>query len=1049
MEKKFALFPVLLLATFIEAQPPVIINKSFENIPKGKILPKPAKPNVWTFENNFELIGWVKTGTAFNNQPVSGNSVTADRVRGEMHYYNGGIGGDYWMKLPYPIGIKGNDWIGTYENGAGDAPQGTITSPAFLLEKRYIHFLMGGGTDHSLYVSIEVAKEFYSSIMGFEPPTEIISSDGYASIRKIFNAENHEILKRQVIDLKQIALNLNFKKAIDENTMKDMQINARIVIADGSSGGWGHINVDDITFSDTQPETILAGSNRYDSDMPVWGFADTHAHWVNNVGSRGFMHGNIGGNWRNSNVKTDIPPCDESSHNAPKLTSALIMSMVENAALKRAGERLGGEAGNITCGTLTILSNLPLITQYGAIAASGYWAGSMNAVINGVIGQAIYNPINHLCAYPLLKSTFKHYGNNTPDDPNYPETKWFIDFPRWNTLFHQQMHITWVRRSFEGGQRLMVVPASPAKSWEFNMTADGITTPPKRIIEDQVNALKQLVSLNEDWLAIAYTPKQAREIILNNKMAIVIAVEQAEIGNFGFANADDEINWLYNLGVRHYFPIHNIDNAIGGAAVFNNTINAYNDLVNRERLNTSLVEFKVKEGQDGTADFTEFKFSQTFMQQKMKNIPLQGFGDIPFFEFRELPTYNLHHAHKNLEGLTPFGNTYVTKLMKKGVIIDLDHMSDLAQQQTTDLFLANNYPLLSGHTNFRDLRRLRSETSKEEGNIRTEFTISGSKADLIGRNGGFFGIMSQQDDIKDAVGCPIPNNAPGSSTTFAQAYWYAYQKTGGVLGIGFGSDFNGFAPQAAPRFGVDAAAMIEGDTKRNMQLGSRSEDNQRRVYAFAQKKGVKYDKPINTYHYHRFQLPSFLTQEERDIWEALAIAKSGVDPERAWQPGGGASTQRTFIQQQKIKNLAHGFKTAATNLNWLNCPDYGILTGDCPAERKAAFMALSAQGEYALPANMKEDPRVMELYKIIKEIVKLWNEFENGPNLPLRRSYAYNGGRDFDFNLDGLAHYGLFPDLIQDLKNNGFTDQHLNPLFMGPEQYIKVWEKAQVNNLTR
>jgi microsomal dipeptidase-like Zn-dependent dipeptidase len=1015
------------------AQPPII-----KTIPQEKLAYKDPITINWNFESN--LSAWTKTGNAFDNQPVAGHTVTTARVKPDMNYYANGIGGDYWQDIPYPIGFKDNQWIGTYEWNNFDAPQGTLTSKEFVLDKRYIHFLMGGGMGANIYVALEVKKEDYTKIMAFDAPPNIVTADGFAPIRKITNSENSEVMKRQVFDLRSIALNTTFKN--HSTNIKDQNITARIVIADLSSGGWGHINVDDFQFVDVLPDFIVIGQNRYDKDMPVWGYADTHAHWVNHVGSRGFMHGSTGGNWRNSNVKQDIPPCDESAHNAPKLTPALIIGMVENAALKRAGERIGGDAGNLVCGTLTALSNLPFILNYGVAMGSGFAARGMNGLIDGILNQAVSNPVNHACAYPLLKDAFKHYGNNTPNDPKYPEAKWFIDFPRWNTLFHQQMHISWVRRSYEGGQRLMVVPASPAKSWEFNMTADGNTTPVKKIIEDQIIFLKQLVAMNNDWLDIAYTPKQAREIILNNKMAIVIGVEQAEIGDFGFASAEEEINWLHSLGVRHYFPIHNIDNKLGGAAVFNSTLNAYNDLVNRKRLGLSLVEFKVREGNDGTKDFTEFKFSESFMQQKMKNIPLLGFGDMPFFEFRNLPTYNQHHAHKNLVGLTEFGNNYIKKLMQKGVVIDLDHMSDLAQQETTDLFLANNYSLLSGHTNFRDLRRLKSETSKEEGNIRTEFTISDSKATLIGSKAGYFGIMSQQDDIRDADGCPIPNNAPGSSSSFAQAYWYAYQKTGGFIGIGFGSDFNGFAPQTAPRFGVDAAAMIEGDEKRNRKLGNRNEENQRRAYAFAQLKGVKYDKPISTYHYHRFQLPSFLTQEERDIWEALAIAKSGVDPEQAWQPGGGISVQRTFIQQQKIKNLAHGFRNAATNLNWLTCPDY-ILKGDCPAERKAAFMAVSPQGEYALSADMKEDARVMQLYNIIKPIVTLWNQFENGPNQPLRRSYAYNGGRDFDFNLDGLAHYGMFPDLIQDLKNNGFTTQHLNPLFMGPEQYIKLWEQAE------
>ena len=61
--------------------------------------------------------------------------------------------------------------------------------------------------------------------------------------------------------------------------------------------------------------------------------------------------------------------------------------------------------------------------------------------------------------------------------------------------------------------------------------------------------------------------------------------------------------------------------------------------------------------------------------------------------------------------------------------------------------------------------------------------------------------------------------------------------------------------------------------------------------------------------------------------------------------------------------------------------------------------------------------------------------------MPLQRSYA--GQRDFDINIDGVAHYGMLPDFIQDMKNVGLTDEDLSPLFRSAKQYIRVWEKCE------
>jgi microsomal dipeptidase-like Zn-dependent dipeptidase len=59
---------------------------------------------------------------------------------------------------------------------------------------------------------------------------------------------------------------------------------------------------------------------------------------------------------------------------------------------------------------------------------------------------------------------------------------------------------------------------------------------------------------------------------------------------------------------------------------------------------------------------------------------------------------------------------------------------------------------------------------------------------------------------------------------------------------------------------------------------------------------------------------------------------------------------------------------------------------------------------------------------------------------PMGQSVA--GNRTFDFNLEGLAHYGLLPDFIQDLQNIGLTTQDLEPLFRSAEGYIQMWERA-------
>jgi microsomal dipeptidase-like Zn-dependent dipeptidase len=1038
-------------------------NNTSNSLSNATTLVQSIKDANLDFENSF--LNWSVTGTAFNNQPMNGHALTTDKVLKHMNYNAGGIGGDYWKGMSYPIGFKGANWISSAQNT--DAAIGAMTSLSIRATGKFLCFLLSGGSDlNKLYVELQVKKSDWE--MAWGGPHKVLwgeTEDGFVIVNRVTPAVNGEDLFRYYFDLAAALNQQHLQKII------------RIKIVDTKTTDGGHINVDDFIFKESLDGFITLTKNGStllaDIDKPVWGFADIHAHWMNHVGLNGFLHGTPGGKLETSDVTKDIPPCDGFNHHLPTITPGLFLAIVENKAFNRWSERLA-DPGNATCISSTLASGIlfpvsglttaatvgvsALLGTIGQLASKAQArTGALDGTITGAVWGFSANPAFQACGYQFTKDVFaKHYGNNYPADQ--PLVSNYVDFPAWNSFAHQTMHISWVRRSYDGGQRLMVVPVGVAKSWEFNITTDGAMKPPFQHIQNAIKALEELVRLNNSWLQIAYTATEARKIILENKMAIIIGLEQAEIGNY-YPNTQEEITALYNLGIRHYFPVHNINNKIGGAAIFNSALNSYNDLVNRISADDFITAFKVKEGKTNDETSVSVKLDRNFMRQNMRLIPIAGFGTIPFFYMNDIPaTYNYeaYTAHKNAESLSRKGEQYLKALLKKGVIIDIDHMSDATQNEAVNMMQRYHYPFVSGHTNFRDLRYDIQETAGDnQPRLKTEFTIFNSRATDIINSGGMFGLMNQTNNINPAPGCKIDNNSAGGTSSFIQAYWYALQKGGENHGIAFGSDFNGFAPQVAPRFGTEAIYFLEGDSKLNIKIGNNDYETQRRVFAFNQKKGVKYDKPVSNHHYHRFQPTPFLTQEERDIWEAIAISKSNTWPADAWQPGGGISVERTGVQQDKIKNIAEGLRWGYQRApegdygQFLECPDYVVRDenlNNCMPERKAAYMAV--RGLNSLPTHMKT-PRTIELHKVIERIYNLWLEFENGPNEPLRRSYAYKSVRDFDFNLDGQAHYGMYPDLIQDMKNLGLSPSQLKPLFLAAEQYIKMWEKAEAakNNI--
>ena len=139
--------------------------------------------------------GWTITGTAFGKGPSHGTEPGQQPVSG----------------------FAGRGLVNTFQDG--DSPQGTATSKLFTIERRYIGFLIGGGS-HAGKTCIN------------------LRIDG--KVVRTATGKDREELEPATWDVAE----LKGRQAVIE-------------IVDHSSEGWGHINVDQIIFSDIPPEPIL------------------------------------------------------------------------------------------------------------------------------------------------------------------------------------------------------------------------------------------------------------------------------------------------------------------------------------------------------------------------------------------------------------------------------------------------------------------------------------------------------------------------------------------------------------------------------------------------------------------------------------------------------------------------------------------------------------------------------------------------------------------------------------------------------------------------
>ena len=124
-------------------------------------------------------------------------------------------------------GFRGKGLVNSFFNG--DDTTGTLTSPEFRIERKYIAFLIGGGkNDEKLALQLLVDGEVVRSATG---PND--------------KPGGSEMLAQESWDVSEFAGRAAVLRIVDE-----------------AKGGWGHINVDHIVQTDTKPKGFVTDAER-------------------------------------------------------------------------------------------------------------------------------------------------------------------------------------------------------------------------------------------------------------------------------------------------------------------------------------------------------------------------------------------------------------------------------------------------------------------------------------------------------------------------------------------------------------------------------------------------------------------------------------------------------------------------------------------------------------------------------------------------------------------------------------------------------------------
>ncbi|MCD9877641.1 galactose-binding domain-containing protein [Streptomyces guryensis] len=353
-----------------------------------------------------------------------------------------------------------------------------------------------------------------------------------------------------------------------------------------------------------------------------------------------------------------------------------------------------------------------------------------------------------------------HGGDGRHDPVGWPT---FKDWPAYDSMTHQANYYAWLERAWRGGQRVlvndlvtngMICSVYPFKDRSCDeMTSIRLQAKLTYQLQDYID--KMYGGPGKGWFRIVTDSAQAREVIKQGKLAVVLGVETSEpfgckqvldIPQCGKADIDKGLDELYRLGVRSMFLCHKFDNALCGV--------------------------RFDSGGLGTAiNVGQFLSTGTFWQTEKCTGPQHDnpIGTASSAAEKDLPAgvdvpaYD-SDAQCNKRGLTDLGAYAVRGMMKRKMMLEIDHMSVKAVGQALDILESESYPgVISSHS-WMDLNW-----------TERVYSLGGFVAQYMHGSQGFVAEAARTKALRDKY----------------------------HVGYGYGTDFNGIGDHPAPR-GADA-----------------------------------------------------------------------------------------------------------------------------------------------------------------------------------------------------------------------------------------------------
>ena len=392
----------------------------------------------------------------------------------------------------------------------------------------------------------------------------------------------------------------------------------------------------------------------------------------------------------------------------------------------------------------------------------------------------------------LLNAMTPEFNHNTDGYPT------FTDWPRaWKHATHQVLYYRWIERAYLGGLRLVVQHAtsnsvlcelmSGLDAQETRYECNDMVAIDRQL--DEVFNMERYIDAQhggpgKGWFRIVQSPSEAREVIADGKLAVVLGVEVSNLFDCfltpreGYpecteASVRADLDRYYERGIRALFPVHKLDNAfsagdgdrnVGQLGSFANSGHDSNFVLDCPDVPSAFdkgnVQFgginKPRENYDDPAPHDTSGFARNPI------IFLLTF-------FNELQEPPLVGDYCQNAGLTDLGEFLIEEMMKRGMLVEVDHLPRRGHVRAYEILEARDYPPLATHGN-------ENQSKLHE---------------LGGVGKANFG------------NCGDPERSAAMSDQYLEQL-ERIRAAGAYPAVGFGFDFNGFSGYRKPRFGQES-----------------------------------------------------------------------------------------------------------------------------------------------------------------------------------------------------------------------------------------------------